>query len=107
MGTGTGMLSIGAYFLDAASVTGIDIDMDALNIATENAQNVEADIEFVHIDVLQFENILKKFKNEKKIFDTVVMVKKILKINFEIESSIWNKTKRIRYGIFKNCNRNM
>jgi predicted RNA methylase len=57
--------------------TGIDIDMDALNIATENAQNVEAEIEFVHIDVLQFEKNLKKFKREKKIFDTVLMVKKI------------------------------
>ena len=80
------MLSIGAFFLNAASVTGwkkkkktlkkkkgIDIDMDALEIASDNSKEIEADIDFIHIDILQFEKNLKKLKREKKQFDTVIM----------------------------------
>ncbi len=46
LGTGTGMLAIGAALLGARSI-GVDIDKDALKVARANAQRIGADVEFV------------------------------------------------------------
>ncbi len=43
LGTGTGMLAIGAGFCDADRVIGIDIDPDALALARRNAQSILTD----------------------------------------------------------------
>lgn len=51
LGSGTGILAIGASLLGAASVRGIEIDKDAIQIAQENARLLGADVEFVHADV--------------------------------------------------------
>lgn len=40
LGTGTGMLAIGAALCEAERVVGIDVDEDALALARENAQSV-------------------------------------------------------------------
>jgi predicted RNA methylase len=50
LGCGTGILSVGASYLDAHQVVGIDVDPAALLVAASNAQ--EADVEFVQADVL-------------------------------------------------------
>jgi len=51
LGCGTGVLAIGAALLGAASVTGIEIDEDALNIARRNAALLGADVGFIRADV--------------------------------------------------------
>lgn len=51
LGSGTGILAIGASLLGAASVTGIEIDADAITVAEENANLLEADVEFIRADV--------------------------------------------------------
>ena len=51
LGCGTGVLAIGAGLLGAASVTGIEIDKDALRVARTNAELLEADVEFIQADV--------------------------------------------------------
>ncbi|SFS56966.1 METTL5 family protein [Halostagnicola kamekurae] len=43
LGTGTGMLAIGAALCDAGRVVGIDVDKDALALARENARSVLSD----------------------------------------------------------------
>ncbi len=67
LGCGTGMLSIGAALL-GGTVTGVDIDGDALNTAKENAARLKADVSFIMADV--------KGKNLPDILphvDTVIM----------------------------------
>ncbi|MFA6332825.1 MAG: METTL5 family protein [Methanoregula sp.] len=51
LGCGTGVLAIGAWLLGAGSVTGIEIDRDALLVARTNAELIEADVEFILADV--------------------------------------------------------
>lgn len=72
LGSGTGMLSIGAAILGAAHVTGFDIDADALAVASNNVLEMEIpNVDFVQCDVLSelsFEGSLWHRK-----FDTVVM----------------------------------
>jgi putative methylase len=51
LGCGTGILSIGAALLGAASVTGIEADPKALGIARRNADNYGTFITFVSGDV--------------------------------------------------------
>jgi putative methylase len=51
LGCGTGILAIGAALLGAASVTGVDIDEEALAIARENADLLDAEVMFLAADV--------------------------------------------------------
>ena len=46
LGCGTGILSLGASFLGASSVVGVDIDKDALEVARDNAEE-NADVDFI------------------------------------------------------------
>jgi len=50
LGCGTGILSIGASLL-GAQVVGIDIDMDALILAKENARRYGVDVNFLKTDI--------------------------------------------------------
>lgn len=51
LGSGTGVLAIGAALLGAESVRGIDIDQNAVRVAQENATLMEVDAEFLVADV--------------------------------------------------------
>ena len=51
LGSGTGVLAIGAALLGAASVKGVDVDKKAVDIACANAELLDADIEFIVADV--------------------------------------------------------
>lgn len=51
LGCGTGMLAIGAALLGAESVTGIDIDGNALAVARENARLLDAEVIFLSADL--------------------------------------------------------
>ncbi|XP_040577236.1 rRNA N(6)-adenosine-methyltransferase METTL5 [Lepeophtheirus salmonis] len=71
LGSGCGMLSIGAALMDAASVTGFELDPSAAQVALDNLEGFELEtpVDFVLIDITQlFENL-----PEKKRFDTVIM----------------------------------
>jgi putative methylase len=48
LGSGTGILAIGAALLGASTVRGIEIDNDAIRIAQENARLLGADVEFIN-----------------------------------------------------------
>ena len=50
LGSGTGVLAIGAALLGAESVVGIEIDEKAVGTARANADLLEADVEFVVAD---------------------------------------------------------
>ena len=52
LGSGTGVLAIGASLLGADQVQGIDIDKNAIQVAKENAALLDADVEFIVADVL-------------------------------------------------------
>jgi putative methylase len=51
LGSGTGMLAIGASLLGADQVRGVDIDKNANRVAEENAALLDADVEFIVADV--------------------------------------------------------
>ncbi len=68
LGTGTGVLAIGASLLGAASVTGIEIDEAALVVARANAALLETDVVFIRADVKDG-----SLPGKVGIFDTVVM----------------------------------
>jgi len=51
LGSGTGVLAIGAAILGAASVKGVDVDKKAIEIARANAELLDADIKFIVADV--------------------------------------------------------
>ncbi|MGA2122110.1 MAG: METTL5 family protein [Methanoregula sp.] len=51
LGSGTGVLAIGASLLGAESVTGIEIDDRAIEVARRNATMLETDVEFISADV--------------------------------------------------------
>jgi putative methylase len=51
LGSGTGVLAIGAALLGAKNVRGIDIDHDAIVVAQENAALMGVDVEFLVADV--------------------------------------------------------
>ena len=63
LGTGTGRLAIGAALMGAEEVVGVDVDEQALAIAKENAERVEAEVEWVH-------SYIEKINGK---FDTVIM----------------------------------
>ncbi len=51
LGCGTGILAVGAKLLGAEKVIGIDSDINALNIARENAKHMGVEVEFIACDV--------------------------------------------------------
>src|SRR5512139_383209 len=51
LGSGTGVLSIGAALLGAVQVTGVDIDKKAVEVAKANALLLGVDVEFIVADV--------------------------------------------------------
>ncbi len=53
-GTGNGIFAIGAKLLGAKNVYAIDIDQDAIDIATKNANKFGVEIEFKRMDVRDF-----------------------------------------------------
>ncbi|XP_026409702.1 methyltransferase-like protein 5 [Papaver somniferum] len=65
-GCGCGTLSIASALLGAEYVLGIDVDTDSLEIAGENAEDLEVDINFVQCDI-------NNLNLRGKIVDTVVM----------------------------------
>lgn len=63
LGCGTGRLGLGAAFLGAQGVVGIDIDRSAIKTAKQNAQQASLSLELVHGDIAAITGY----------FDTVVM----------------------------------
>ena len=51
LGSGTGVLAIGAALLGAGRVQGVDIDRKAIRVAKENAALLDVDVEFIVADV--------------------------------------------------------
>ncbi len=51
LGSGTGMLAIGAALLGAGRVHGVDIDKNAIDVATANAELLQVEVEFIVADV--------------------------------------------------------
>ncbi|XP_029161718.1 methyltransferase-like protein 5 isoform X1 [Nylanderia fulva] len=68
LGSGCGILSLGAKMLGAEYVVGFEIDSDAVNIQYRNCTDIELFVEVVQCDVLQY--LPGKFE---KYFDTVIM----------------------------------
>ena len=54
LGAGCGVLSLGSKILDADYVVGFEIDGDALDIFTNNCNEMELTVEAVQCDILQF-----------------------------------------------------
>jgi putative methylase len=52
LGSGTGVLAIGAALLGAESVKGVEKDLNAVVVAQENAALLGAEVEFITADVL-------------------------------------------------------
>ena len=67
LGCGTGILSIGSSILGAKNITGIDIDINAINIAYKNSHNLKQKINFFCMNV---KDINKSMFNN---IDTVIM----------------------------------
>ncbi|MFA4875785.1 MAG: METTL5 family protein [Methanoregula sp.] len=68
LGCGTGVLAIGAALLGARSVTGIEIDEQAIRTAEANARLLDADVTFVSADVRNPD-----LPSRLGSFDTVIM----------------------------------
>jgi putative methylase len=51
LGSGTGVLAIGAALLGATSVKGVDVDKKAVEIARANGELLDAEVKFVVADV--------------------------------------------------------
>lgn len=73
LGCGTGMLAIAAALMGAACVVGVDIDEEAIAIATENVENMELSdrVEFCTLDVNRIDHFVAH--NRRFMFDTVIM----------------------------------
>ena len=68
LGSGTGVLAIGAALLGAGSVKGVEKDLNAVVVAQENAALFGAEVEFITADVLD-----KTLPEKIGSCDTVVM----------------------------------
>ncbi|XP_046143518.1 rRNA N6-adenosine-methyltransferase Mettl5 [Osmia bicornis bicornis] len=68
LGSGCGVLSLGAQMLEACHVVGFEIDSDALEIQSRNCNEIELFVEAIQCDVLQY--LPGRFE---KYFDTVIM----------------------------------
>jgi putative methylase len=51
LGCGTGRLGLGAAFLGASAVVGVDIDYSALETAKKNAEKADLSIQLIHGDI--------------------------------------------------------
>jgi len=51
LGCGTGMFSIGSHMLGASNVFGFDVSEKAINVAKENAEAFDADVNFEVCDI--------------------------------------------------------
>lgn len=70
LGSGCGMLSIGAFLLGAAHVIGFEIDSDAIEIFRTNVDEMEIEnVDVVQCDVV---NQLKCVRDDMK-FDTIIL----------------------------------
>lgn len=60
LGCGTGILAIGAALLDAKQVIGVDIDQRQLDIAAQNAKNLQVNnkIKWLRMDIQEFSQSL-------------------------------------------------
>ncbi|XP_037464504.1 rRNA N6-adenosine-methyltransferase METTL5-like isoform X2 [Triticum dicoccoides] len=65
-GCGCGTLAVASALLDAEHVTGIDIDLQSLELAQENATDLELDIDLIQCDI-------KNLNLKGLLVDTVVM----------------------------------
>jgi putative methylase len=63
LGTGSGLLAIGAGLIGAKYVVGVDIDSAAIEVARQNARKLSVDVEWVIADIEAI----------KGPFDTIVM----------------------------------
>ncbi|MBS7643497.1 50S ribosomal protein L11 methyltransferase [Candidatus Bathyarchaeota archaeon] len=63
LGTGSGLLAIGAGLIGANYVVGVDIDSTAIKVARQNAKKLSVDVEWVVADVEAI----------KGPFDTIIM----------------------------------
>jgi putative methylase len=63
LGTGSGLLAIGASLVGAKHVVGVDIDSTVIKVARQNAQKLSIDVEWVIADIEAI----------KGPFDTVIM----------------------------------
>ena len=68
LGSGTGVLAIGAALLGAAKVTGVEIDDAAIKTATANAALLGADVDFTVADIRDT-----TIADRLGIFNTVIM----------------------------------
>ncbi len=68
LGSGTGLLAIGATLLGAKIVTGVEIDQKAVAVANKNATLLNVDINFIVADVNDA-----TLKEHIGTFDTVIM----------------------------------
>nr|ACO15614.1 Methyltransferase-like protein 5 [Caligus clemensi] len=71
LGSGTGMLSIGASLLGASLVNGFEIDPSAISIALDNVKEIglQEPLDFIQMDALR----LLESTPRRGIFDTVLM----------------------------------
>ena len=70
LGCGCGVLSVGSSMLGSALNVGFDVDLDALNIASQNFSDFDIkNAEFVQCDLVQMANS----HRWSKVFDTVIM----------------------------------
>ncbi|XP_020575310.1 methyltransferase-like protein 5 isoform X1 [Phalaenopsis equestris] len=65
-GCGCGTLGIASALLGAENVIGIDVDLQALEIASQNAENLEVDLDLIYCNV-------KNLSLRGYLIDTVVM----------------------------------
>ncbi|XP_043273972.1 rRNA N6-adenosine-methyltransferase METTL5 [Venturia canescens] len=68
LGSGCGVLSLGAKMLNAVYVLGFEIDRDAVDIFNRNACDMELDVDAIQCDVLQY--LPGRFEGA---FETVIM----------------------------------
>ena len=73
IGTGSGCIAISlAHQISNATVSAIDISKNALKIAKHNAVSNKVSVNFMEVDVLQFENSKKLQKHKESKFDVIV-----------------------------------
>eukprot|EP00088_Acartia_fossae_P069462 TRINITY_DN9079_c0_g1_i1.p1 TRINITY_DN9079_c0_g1~~TRINITY_DN9079_c0_g1_i1.p1 ORF type:complete len:213 (-),score=38.69 TRINITY_DN9079_c0_g1_i1:238-876(-) len=69
LGCGCGVLSIGSVMLGAGHVTGVDIDVSALDTAQQNIEDFDIDnVDLVNLDVREVDNVLRR-----GLFDVAIM----------------------------------
>lgn len=60
IGTGSGCIPLAIKnVLSSAKVTGLDVDIEAMSLAKENATSLKLDVEFLQHDILSYEGLIK------------------------------------------------